>query len=159
MNKNLKFCENCKKEVEYTRKKEDIIYVIHGKSVIFKNEVIRCKDCAKELNDNELFEVNSKLAREAYIKKYDIISSDDILHLLNLYNISPNVFSIILFNNNVTIKKLCSGKLPTKEESDKLKRIVKNPALALELLKEQKEQLSEIEYTMCEQRISLLINK
>ena len=157
VSKNLKFCEHCKKNVESTITKEDINYTIHGKPVMLKSDVIRCKDCGEELNDNELFEVNSKLAREKYIKQYNIVSPNEILSLLHLYNISPSVLSIIIFNNNMTIKKLCSGKLPTPEESEKLKEITTNPAVVIEMLKEKKTQISDTECTMCEHIIQKLI--
>lgn len=119
----MKFCEKCHKEVKYKIVNEEVNYNINNQSISIKCDVPRCNECGEELNDNDLFEKNSKLARDKYIENYNIITVDEIKSLLNILGVSATELSEQLGWDKMTIARYLSGKLPAVEHSNKLKEL------------------------------------
>lgn len=159
MSRVLKYCENCKKNVGTKVSNEDAKYTIANSQVTIKCDVLRCLECGEELNDNELFEKNSKLARDKYIEEYNIVSAQEIKDILNKYDIGATILSKILGWGDITITRYLNGKLPSKIYSDKLRKINSNPQLLLSLLEEKKEQISNLAYVKCKKKVDTLNNQ
>ena len=148
-----KYCEHCRKEVEYKVGIEEVKYTIANSSVTIKCEVPRCIECGEELNDNDLFEKNAKLAKEEYMNKYNILTVDEIKNILNKYDIGATVLSKILEWGDITITRYIKGKLPSKNYSDKLREINKNPQILMDALEKHKDEISELAYSKCKTAI------
>lgn len=158
MEKMIRYCENCHKEVEVKVTKEFVKYTIANSGIDVECEIPRCLECNNEVSDSELFERNSKKAKEKYIKDFKILSIDEIKDLLIKYEIGATVLSKVLNWGDVTITRYLKGKLPSKTYSDKLREINENPCLLLELLEQNKLNISELAYEKCKNKI-LSINE
>lgn len=152
----IKYCEHCHKEVISIIEKEDVKYTIANSQVIIKCDVIRCSECKEELNDNNLFEMNSKLARDRYIEEFNILSIQDIKDILNKYDIGATILSKVLEWGEITITRYLNGKLPSKVYSDRLREINNKPELLLSLLEKNKDQISDLAYNKCKNKINKL---
>lgn len=119
----MKYCEKCKKEVQWKVVNEKVKSTINDKDIIIQCDVPRCSECGEELNDNDLFEKNSKIAREKYITQYNVITIDDIKGILDRLSISDIELSEKLGWSKLTITKYLAGKLPTVEHSNKLREL------------------------------------
>ena len=154
-----KYCEHCHKEVKYKIGIEEVKYTIANSSVTIKCEVPRCIECGEELNDNDLFEKNAKLAKEEYMNKYNILTVDEIKNILNKYDIGATVLSKVLEWGDITITRYIKGKLPSKNYSDKLREINKNPQILMDALEKHKDEISELAYSKCKTAILKLLDE
>ena len=46
---NLAYCNECEDLVEFTSREEDVTEVFHGKSIHYKFNICRCKECNSEV--------------------------------------------------------------------------------------------------------------
>lgn len=152
----IKYCENCHKDVRAIIASEEVKHTIANSQVIIQCDIPRCLECGEELNDNELFEKNSKLARDKYIEQYNILSIQEIKDIINKYDIGATILSKVLGWGDVTITRYLNGKLPSKTYSDKLREINANPQLLLSLLEENKSQIKLVAYNKCKNKINKL---
>lgn len=152
----IKYCESCHKEVEFKILKEEVKFTIANSQVIVSCDVPRCIKCGTELNDNDLFEKNSKLARDKYIIQYNILSIQDIKDILNKYDIGATILSKVLGWGDITITRYLNGKLASKTYSDRLREIDSNPQLLLSLLETKKSEISDLGYSKCKNKIMQL---
>lgn len=154
-----KYCEHCRKEVEYKVNIEEVKYTIANSSVTIKCEVPRCIECGEELNDNDLFEKNARIAKDTYMKDYNILTVDEIKSILNKYDIGATVLSKVLEWGDITITRYIKGKLPSKAYSDKLREINNNPQILMDSLEKHKDEISELAYSKCKNAISKLLDE
>lgn len=152
----IKYCENCHKEVKATIKSEEVKYTIANSQVVIQCDVPRCLECGEELNDNDLFEKNSKFARDKYITQYNILSIQEVKDIVNKYDIGATILSNVLGWGEITITRYLNGKLPSKVYSDRLREIDLNPHLLLSLLETSKGQISNVAYNKCKNKINKL---
>lgn len=151
-----KYCENCHKDVNAKIEREEVKYTIANSQVIIECDVPRCVECGEELNDNDLFEKNSKLARDKYIEQFNILSVQEIKDIINKYDIGATILSKVLGWGDITITRYLNGKLPSKIYSDKLREINNNPQLLLSLLEKNKSEITLIAYNKCKNKINNL---
>lgn len=151
-----KYCENCHKEVKAKIEREEVKYTIANSQIIIECDVPRCLECGEELNDNDLFEKNSKIARDKYIEEFDILSIQEIKDILNKYDIGATILSKVLEWGDITITRYLNGKLPSKAYSDKLREINNNPQILLSLVEKNKKEITSIAYNKCKNKINSL---
>lgn len=117
----MEYCIKCNKDVDVIKNKESVEYHIHGNEVVVDVDVLRCAICNNEVSNAALFDLNTNLAKEAYIKKFNILTFDEINRLMTAKNINKDELCLKCNINNIIFKKYSKGKLLSKEDSDKIR--------------------------------------
>jgi len=129
------FCPECRTETEYTIINRNAIGKLKGDEVLFAEKVPICSGCKSELFVSEIEESNRESLCAAYREKNEIISIEEILSIVEKYNIGKQPLSELLGWGAQTFSRYCDGMIPTKQYSDVLKRIL-TPSEFLSVLEE-----------------------
>ena len=140
-----KFCDNCLKEVkcEYKERNKELKY--KDKIVYYLEKYYVCSECKSEFYD-DLYDYNIRTGNNELKKAFEIITIDEIKNILEKYNIGKKPFSLILGLGEITITRYLEGQNPTKEISDLLKNISKNPILYEMYLEANKDKITSVAY-------------
>lgn len=139
-----RFCENCLKMVKckYEEKKK---VLEDNNNLIFLEKYYICNECKNKFYD-DLYDYNVFKANEI-IREYNrIITVKEIVDILNKYNIGKKNLSLILGLGEITITRYIDGQNPTKENSELLLNIYKNPYLYELFLLGNKNKITEIAF-------------
>ena len=74
----------------------------------------------------ELLDYNNICFDRVYRRKEGIVSREQIQNLFDISDLDPKELSIYLGFNEDTILRYLEGKIPTKEDSDKLLKVIHN---------------------------------
>lgn len=141
MSKNLVFCEECRKDVEYTIKEIQMAGIIKGTEYHYTGKEARCISCNSRVYVPEINDSNLKALYEVYRKENGIVPLDVIRAIPEKYAIGKRPLSLLLGWGEQTFSRYCDGDMPTKQYSEILTRIYENPTYYAELLEAGKRNL------------------
>lgn len=122
---------------------ENLETVIDGEKIAFKGRIARCAHCGEEIYDAELSDANIRAANATYRKRKDLISIEEINHLLQKYNIGKKPLAQLLGWGESTLLRYFDGFTPRKEYSDQLRELM-NPYKMLKLYQQNKDNLTNV---------------
>jgi len=128
------FCPECRQDVNYSVKEKADSAELKGKVYEFTSRTAYCDACGAEVYLPEIEDGNLKALYDAYRQKHDIISLEEIREIPEKYNIGKRPLSLLLGWGEQTFSRYYEGDMPTKQYSEKLKRILADPAYYLSLL-------------------------
>ncbi len=139
------FCEQCGKLVRYktTKKKEN--YNVKNYPIEVERTVAICEECGAELLEPYYENENLKAAYRKYAELNNLVLPEEIKEIRSKYNVSQTLFALILGLGEATIQRYEMGSLPTKVNSDLIKR-VSEPVEFYKILKSNKDNIPDIEY-------------
>lgn len=140
------FCEECSDYINYRIKENDRTKDIKGKEVEFKEKVAYCSDCGNEIFVSELRDENLATMDRAYRIAEGLIFISEIFDLLDKYDIGKRPLSLLLGWGETTLTRFVNGDIPSKTYSDLLKRMYESPDDFLELLINNKDNITEAAY-------------
>lgn len=143
------FCENCLDYVEYKIVDEQKEGTIKNEKVKYLAQVAYCLDCGAEVYISGIDDENVKRCLNAYCKKHDLITQDEIEEILSKYKISDRNLAKILNMGEITIARYRRGYLPTKPYSELLLKILDDENYFYNLLESNKNKISEKVYKKC----------
>ena len=148
-NKTYEFCPACRDDVEYEVKETKLNKVIKGIEISYDYKGAYCKECGEELLVKDLRDENLLKMNNAYREATNTISIDEILKILEKYNIGKRPLSIILGCGETTLTRFLDGDIPSKAYSDLLKKIGEDKEFFLELLEENEDKITSVAFKKC----------
>ena len=111
---NLAYCNECEDLVEFTEQEEIVEEYYRGELVRFRFKVGRCKECGHEVaTDIDYNTRRSEEKIEAYKRLKGIILQDDIVEILEKYDVGKEALADIAGFGKATIKRYFEGYIPT----------------------------------------------
>lgn len=159
MKKNI-FCEECRKEVTYSVKSEEMKGKIKGEIYHYKGKKAFCGECGSSLYIGEINDYNLDSLHHVFREKNEIISLEKILEIPKKYDIGKRPLSLLLGWGELTFSRYCDGDVPTRQYSEQLKKIYDSPEYYVEILEKNKKNLnSERTYKKSKDAVDLLMAK
>ena len=93
-----------------------------------------------------IIDLNVKEIEDQYREYEDIVTIEDIVKLMNAYNIESNTLSLILGLKEDTISRYLQGSIPTKEISDVIKKAISIPSYFVDKLDLNKSKINKSDY-------------
>lgn len=152
------FCEECRDYVNYIIKENYKIKNVKGKEIKYKEKSAYCNECKSELFVSDIRDENLRSLDLAYRNIEGLITVDEIVSILDMYNIGKRPLSILLGWGETTLTRFANGDIPSKTYSDTLKKIKDSPKYLLEILTNNKEKLTEHAYNKCFEAINQKIS-
>ena len=143
------FCEKCTENEEYCVNEEIDIKLIKGKNIEYIRKEAYCKKCGSKIFVSEIRDENLKRIEDAFRKKEKLITLLEIKTILEKYDIGKRPLSTLLGWGDGTLTRYLNGDIPTKQYSDILARILKDPDFMEELLEQNKSKITEHAYNFC----------
>ena len=141
MDKNKTFCEECRRDIEYSLETVNQSGNLKGEEFEFTGEKAICGICGSEVYVDEVEDRNLKSLYDAYRKKKGIIPLDRILEIPHKYNIGKRPLSLLLGWGELTYSRYCDGDMPTKQYSYTMERVCDDPGYYKTILENNKENL------------------
>ena len=132
------FCIECRKETRYELRKEQCIHSIKGKEYTFEIIKAVCEECGEEVNLPGLMDSNARLIDEQYRKFENLISIEDILTLMEIYNIGKAPLSLALGFGEITITRYLQGQYPSVEYSNIIRKALSDVDFMMDCLENNK---------------------
>lgn len=155
--KNLAYCSECEDLVEFTEKEEVIEETYKGESVKFIFKVGRCKECGHEVATDLDYNTRRSLEKiEAYKKLKGIILEQEIVEILEKYDVGKEALADIAGFGKATIKRYFEGYIPARQYSDTLHEFLNNEEEFYNKVEENKYKLKENAYRKLMVRYSAL---
>lgn len=121
---NKMMCMECGAKEQYVIKEVTRKYEGDGYCFDLKVSVPFCEKCGAPITNEELEEEISQKANEKIRKMRGIISKEDILKILEQYNVSQKYLSKLLGWGEITLTRYISGGYtPNQSNSDRLKEL------------------------------------
>lgn len=157
--KTMSYCDQCQKENNY-KIINNIDYEIEyeNKLIHYIGKKAICECCGNELFNEEVEAFNQKAFENAYIEKFDIISTNQIDEIIKKYNIGKRPLSLLLGWGETTISRYYQHYIPSVKKSQILKTILKNPNEYYEYLITNKERISKVAYKKSKAKLDLILN-
>ncbi len=143
------FCEKCRDYVPVKTQTTEATKTIKGVNIEYNKKVAHCEYCNEEVFIADLRDENLKVLEDAYRKKENIISIDDIEKILINYNIGKRPLSKLLGWGDVTLSRYLNGDIPSKAYSNILNKLKEDPSYMLEFLESNGDFIKEIAYSKC----------
>ncbi len=124
----MKYCDYCLKEVDCEYHERNKTEIIDNNKIDYKEKYYVCSKCGNEFYD-DLFNYNVRIVNEKLRKVTGLITIEEIEEIINKYSIGKKPLSLVLGLGEITITRYLDGQNPTKENSDLLKGVLKNPLL------------------------------
>lgn len=105
-----------------------------------------CDNCGLENYDGEIMDSNLHALYDAYRSANGIISVEKTNDIPKKYNIGKRPLSQLLGWGEITLTNYCDGYIPSKQYSDILNEIFKNPIKYLEILEKNKDKITKVAY-------------
>jgi len=144
--RNIDFCIECRKEVQYETKREVQKEIIRGQEYEFILTKAYCRECGEEMSISGLIDLNIKEREEQYRAAEGIISVEDIRKLMKIYNIGKAPLSLALGFGEVTISRYLAGQIPSKTYSDIMMKALSEPEYMERLLIHNKDKIGDTAY-------------
>lgn len=135
------FCEECRKDVEYTIASVPMVGTIKGKEYQYSGSEARCVDCGSPLYIPELSDANLRSLYDVFRQENGIIPLEIIRAIPEKYEIGKRPLSLLLGWGEQTFSRYSDGDMPTRQYSDMLFRIYREPQFYAELLEANKANL------------------
>lgn len=129
------YCDNCKKKVNYTIRRE-IIKEYKGYEVNVEEKIGVCNICKEDIYISELESENFNDLYKKYRELANIINPEEIIEFRNEYNISQRELTSILNWGKMTINRYERGSIPSPSHNDLLKLIINNKTVFKEKIEE-----------------------
>lgn len=155
----MTFCEECREMVTYISKNVSIEKDIKGKIIKFEGEEAYCPKCSEKLFVAAIRDNNLKRLDDEYRKMEGLVTVDEIKQILNKYNIGKRPLSNLLGWGEITITRYLDGTIPTKQYSDTLYGLLKDPIEMRSVLEKNKGSITDSAYKKCKEAISEGINR
>lgn len=139
------FCEICNKEVKVDYIEKMVCEKIENVEINYLKKYYLCSECNNEIF-GDLWDYNIKTINEKLREKNDIITIKEIEEISKKYNIGLKPLSLVLGLGEVTISRYIKGYNPTKEISDLLKAVLKNPYIYEMFLISNKNRIKEVAF-------------
>lgn len=153
------FCEDCRNDVEFTLTNMQMECTVKEEIYAYLGKVAHCIDCGSEVYVEEITDYNLKALYDKYREKNGIISLDTILKIPNKYAIGKRPLSLLLGWGEHTFSRYCDGDVPTKQYSNILQKIYKEPKYYEEILEKNKENLkTDAAYKKTKRAVEELLN-
>lgn len=152
------YCGICNRNVEYKIIDKEYEFDVNGIKVKYKGKTAICPLCGEELFVDEIEEENQKSFEREYINKYQIISSDDILEILDKYKIGKKPLAKLLGWGEVTIIRYLNGYIPSQKNSEILKKLNNSPEDYYSLLLTNKHNITKAAYEKSLAALETLLN-
>lgn len=150
----ITFCDECYEVVAYTIKDSLMEIEIKGKNIKYDGKEAFCSICNKKVFVPDIRDYNQKQLDIALRKIDKLITLDEIKEILKKYNIGKRPLSLLLGWGEVTITRYIDGAIPTKEYSEKLLDILKNPYNMELIVDSNKDLISNVTYKKCKEGIN-----
>lgn len=140
------FCE-CEHELDHISANSSIL--IKGEMISYISNYYYCKNHPEEKEGfvtGKMMDENLARARNAYRKKHDLLTSDEIIGIRKKYNLSQLELANMLGWGGATISRYESKQIQDEAHDTILKTIGENPKEALKLLEKNAESFSETRY-------------
>lgn len=155
--KNMSFCLVCKKYITPVINQKMIKYSDEYMNVEFLGKEAVCPICAETILTDKVLKYNQEQLDKAYKEQYDIITNIEIIEITKKYNIGKRPLSLLLGFGEVTITRYLNGYLPTKSNSNLLKKILNSPSEYYSILELNKNRISNIAYKKSLEAVSTLL--
>jgi putative zinc finger/helix-turn-helix YgiT family protein len=152
------YCEKCDNLVHYKTIKQSETFKVKGEKIEILSEKAICIECAHLLYEPYLENENFKKAYSIYAKRNGLILPEDIKRIRTKYSAIQVVFAKAIGIGEATIQRYEVGSLPSKSNSDLIKK-VENPSFFLEILEQNKDNLSMTDYNKLLQNIKKCIEE
>lgn len=141
-----KLCLSCMEEHEVQEVAVPEENVFNGKVVHYIATYEYCS-CADEYTQTEeMIRKNDIAFKDAYKKQMNLLTSDEIISIRSMYDVSQKDFAIILGWGQATITRYENYQVQDTVHDDVLRKIKEDPKWFLKLLERSKEKLSEKAY-------------
>lgn len=159
MNKNIVFCEECRKDVAYSVIEKQMIGKVRGVDYNYIGKEAVCTNCGAFVYVEEINDFNIKALYDVYRKENGIISLEKIKQIPKRYAIGKRPLSILLGWGEHTFARYMDGEVPTRQYLDILNKLYEDPKYYLSILEENKDRLvSRHTYEKSKKAVELLIN-
>ena len=142
----MTFCTECRQDVKYELKKKTEIKTIRNKEYHFTITTAFCPQCGGELGIAGLMDQNVREIDRQYRRAEDIVTTDDIEKLMQIYKIGKNPLSLVLGFGEITVTRYLAGQVPSKEYSEIIRTALTNPAYMKALLIKNREKIAPAAY-------------
>lgn len=136
------FCTVCRKNTVYMLRKRNIKKTINDKEYTFRITSAVCRECGGEISIPGLIDKNIQEVDAQYRAYEGIVSIDDIEKLMEVFKIGKEPLSLALGFEKLTVTRYLSGQIPSKEDSDILRKALSSTAFVREKLHENKDELT-----------------
>ena len=154
------FCEECRKDVEYTITDVVMTGTIKGTTYDYPGREARCIDCGSLIYVPEINDHNLKALYDVYRSANGIISLEHIMEIPEKYAIGKRPLSLLLGWGEQTFSRYYDGDIPTKQYSDILTRLYNEPAFYSELLEAGKDSFkSAASYEKTRKAVDILLGR
>lgn len=113
-------CTECRKFVDYKIEFKEEKVLVKGKEIKYNKVEAYCKECGALVWVEELEEQNILAPIDQYCREENLITREQIVKLLEKYNIGKRPLSLLLGWSEVTITRFLDGQIPSKVYSDRL---------------------------------------
>lgn len=138
MDKKKVFCEECRKDVDYTIREKQLSGTIKGETYSYMGREAYCAACGAEVYSAEVNDSNLKALYDVYREKNGIVSQELIQAIPVKYAIGKRPLSLLLGWGEQTFSRYCDGDMPTKQYSEILYKIYNDPHYYAEILEKNK---------------------
>ncbi|HEY0826997.1 MAG TPA: type II toxin-antitoxin system antitoxin SocA domain-containing protein [Bacilli bacterium] len=152
------YCEVCRDFVEYKERDTSKTKVIKGKKISYFGKEAYCAECDNEIHVAEIRDYNLEQLDKTYRETENLITKEEILKILEIYNIAKRPLSLLLGWGELTVSRYLDGDIPSKQYSDVLKKLLMDHEDFAQLLDTRKEKISEYAYKKCKYAIDSIRN-
>lgn len=139
----LKFCIYCMEEHEVELVEIKDTEIFKDEEVNFKGTYQYCPIEDELLETEEMMRSNDLAMKDAYRKKMNLLTSEEIIKIREKYGVSQKDFSEILEWGRATITRYENHQVQDRGNDNVLRKIDSDPKWFLEMLKESKGRISD----------------
>lgn len=139
-----KYCGNCNSMQNVLEKEEVKNYQIKDTEITAQTLTLTCVNCNEQIYDKVTESINDIIIFDTYKKMHNLLTSTEIIHMREKYDLSQSAFSKILGFGLKTITRYENGSIQD-EAHDNLLRLVKSQSNFLILWEQRKKYLSDKE--------------
>lgn len=139
-------CWNCARETDYIIKGRKAYRSVKGTDYTYNESYAVCSECGEEITAPGLDDENEKRFENLYRKAHQLITVEEIKHILRKYDIEKRPLSNLMGFGELTITRYLEGQLPSRRYSDALYEVLRQPVVMRRYLETRKENITESAY-------------
>ena len=152
------FCENCREDTGYTVTECQMTGTIKDKEYHYIGKEAYCQKCGKPVWVPEFHDSNLEALYNVYRTENGIISLEEVRSIPEKYNIGKRPLSLLLGWGELTLSRYLDGDTPSRQYSDILCQISRDPLCYLSLLEKNKDKLdSDLTYNKSKKAVLELL--
>ncbi len=152
-----KLCLSCMEEHEVQEVTVSEENIFNGKVVHYIATYEYCSNADEYTQTEEMIRKNDVAFKDAYKKQMNLLTSNEIIEIRSIYEVSQKDFSIILGWGLATITRYENYQVQDTAHDDVLRKIKEDPKWFLQLLERSRENLSLKAYQKYSKRVNALI--